>query len=247
MKLKIGITGPRVHDVGYRVFLGKLAMGLAMPGFIAYNWNEEGHQKVIALAEGDPARIAILQKQIEEKKPELAEISSIIFEDYDGDVGRTSEFAMFLSFEQLDKAVPILQAVEANTALIPEIAKNTALIPEIAKNTALIPEIAKNTALIPEIAKNTALIPEIAKNTALIPEIAKNTALIPEIAKNTALIPQMAKNIEMIAQTTERTAKTSEHILEEVKGIREDQPSFAVQLKQLQQDVQAIKAQLGMQ
>ncbi len=174
MKLKIEITGLKVHDVGYRVFLGKLAIGLAMPGFIAYNWNEEGHQEVIALAEGDPARMAILQKQIEEKKPELAEISSITFEDYDGDVGRTSEFAMFLSFEQLDKAIPILQAVRANTDTIPQIAKNTALIPKIAENT----------------------------------------ALIPKIAENTALIPQIAKNIEKIAQTTDRTAKTSEHILE---------------------------------
>ncbi len=180
MKLKIKITGPRIHDVGYRVFLGKLAMELAMPGFIAYNWNEEGRQEVIALAEGDPARIAILQKRIEEKKPELAEISSIVSEDYDGDIGRTSEFAMFLSFEQLDKAVPILQAVRANTDIIPQMADD---IKEIKVD-------------------------------------------IKAVRKDTDSIPQ---------------------ILEEVKGIREDQPSFAVQLKQLQQDVQAIKAQLGMQ
>jgi hypothetical protein len=32
----------------------------------------------------------------------------VTFEDYDGDVGRTSEVAMFCSFVQLDKAIPLL-------------------------------------------------------------------------------------------------------------------------------------------
>jgi acylphosphatase len=32
MKLKIKIIGPKVHDVGYRVFLLKHAMNLALPG-----------------------------------------------------------------------------------------------------------------------------------------------------------------------------------------------------------------------
>jgi acylphosphatase len=59
------------------------------------------------------------------------------------------------------------------------------------------------------------------------------------VKNNTDLIPQVAK-------TAERTANTTDKILEEVKGLREDQPSFAVQLRQLQQDVEAIKAQLKM-
>jgi acylphosphatase len=108
MKLKIKITGPNVHDVGYRVFLGKLAMSLGIPGFMAYNWNDDGQQQVIALAEGDETRMAIFKKRIEERKPELAVVSAITSEEYDGDVSRTSEFAMLLSFEQFDKAIPIL-------------------------------------------------------------------------------------------------------------------------------------------
>lgn len=108
MKLKITITGQRVHEVGYRVFLRKLAMSLAMPGFTAYNWKEEGHQEVITLIEGDPTRIDEFRAQVEGRKPEQANVSAITFEEYDGDVGRTSEYAMFLSFEQLDKAIPLL-------------------------------------------------------------------------------------------------------------------------------------------
>jgi hypothetical protein len=49
---------------------------------------------------------------------------------------------------------------------------------------------------------------------------------------NTDAVPQIAKN----------TGK----IMEEVRGLREDQPGFAMQLRQLQQDVEAIKAQLKM-
>jgi hypothetical protein len=52
------------------------------------------------------------------------------------------------------------------------------------------------------------------------------------VKKNTDIIPQMAKN--------------TEKILEEVKGLREDQPEFALQFRQLQADVKAIKEHLGM-
>jgi acylphosphatase len=108
MKLKIKIAGSRVHEVGYRVFLLKHAMNLALPGLSTYNWQEDGQEEVIVLAEGDEARITAFRQMIMKTKPELAEVSNVTFEDYDGDVGRTSEIAMFCSFVQLDKAIPLL-------------------------------------------------------------------------------------------------------------------------------------------
>jgi len=108
MKLKIKITGPKVHDVGYRVFLLKHAMNMALPGLSTYNWDEDGHQEVIALVEGDEARIKAFLKAIEKTKPELAEVNKVTPEPYDGEVGRTSEVAMLCSFVQLDKAIPLL-------------------------------------------------------------------------------------------------------------------------------------------
>ena len=108
MKLKIKIIGPKVHDVGYRVFLLKHAMNLALPGLSTYNWEEDGRQEVIVLVEGDEIRTTSFRKMIEKNKPELAEVSNVTFEDFDGDVGRTSEIAMFCSFVQLDKAIPLL-------------------------------------------------------------------------------------------------------------------------------------------
>ena len=108
MKLKIKIIGPNVHNVGYRVFLMKHAMNLALPGLSTYNWEENGQQEVIILVEGDEARIAAFRQTIEKNKPELAEVSNITFEDYSGEVGRTSEVVMFCTFVQLDKAIPLL-------------------------------------------------------------------------------------------------------------------------------------------
>ena len=131
MKLKVKITGPKVHDVGYRVFLLRHAMNLALPGLSTYNWEEDGQQEVVALVEGDEARITAFLQTVEKKKPELAEVSNVTFEDYDGDVGRASEVAMFCSFVQLDKAIPLLldmrddlKAVRKNTDMIPQISED---------------------------------------------------------------------------------------------------------------------------
>jgi acylphosphatase len=124
MKLKVKITGPKVHDVGYRVFLLKNAMNLALPGLSTYNWEENGQQEVIALVEGDEARIAPFLQAIEKNKPELAEVSKVTSEPYDGDVGRTIEMAMLCSFVQLDKAIPLLLKIQENTAMIHRISED---------------------------------------------------------------------------------------------------------------------------
>jgi acylphosphatase len=121
MKLKIKIIGPKVHDVGYRVFLLKHAMNLALPGLSTYNWEENGQQEVIALVEGDEARIAAFRQMVEKNKPELAEVSKVTSEDYNGEVGRASEVAMFCSFVQLDKAIPLLLKIQDNTSVTPQI------------------------------------------------------------------------------------------------------------------------------
>lgn len=120
MKLKVLITGTKVHDVGYRVFLLKHAMNLAIPGFTVYNWIEDGQQQVIALAEADEGKIAAFKQVSTEKRPELAEVSKVTFEPYDGDIGRTSELAMYCSFVQLDKAIPELLGIRGNTQTLVE-------------------------------------------------------------------------------------------------------------------------------
>ena len=39
-KLKITISGPKVHDIGHRVFLLKKAMNTALPRLSIYHWEE---------------------------------------------------------------------------------------------------------------------------------------------------------------------------------------------------------------
>lgn len=209
MKLKIKIVGHKVHDVGYRVFLGKLAMALALPGFTAYNWmEEENHQEVVVLIEGDPARIAAFRAQVEGRRPELADVSTITFEGYEGDVGRTSEFAMFLSFEQLDKAVPLLLDMRDDLKAVRKTTDTT--LEEIKA---------------------------VRKNTDMIPQIADE---IKAVRKNTDTIPQISGDIKAVRKTGEAT-------LDEIKGLRDDiQPGFAMQFRQMQVDVRAIKERLGM-
>jgi hypothetical protein len=96
-------------------------MNLALPGLSTYNWEENGLTEVIALVEGDEARIAAFRQMVEKNKPELAEVSKVTFEDYSGEVGRTSEVAMFCSFVQLDKAIPLLLKIQDNTSVTPQI------------------------------------------------------------------------------------------------------------------------------
>ena len=112
MKLKIVISGPKVHDIGYRVFLLKNAMNTALPGLSVYNWEEGERQQVVALAEGDRARMEVFLKAIQTNKPELAEVSGVTSEPYEGEVGRISEVAIFCTFCLLERAFNTLCIAE---------------------------------------------------------------------------------------------------------------------------------------
>ena len=183
MKLKVKISGPKVHDVGYRVFLLKNAMNLGLPGLSAYNWEENGQQEVIALVEGDDARIKAFLQAVEKKQPEMAEVSRVTFEDYEGEVGRTIEVAMLCSFVQLDKAIPLLLDMRD--------------------------------------------------------DLKEMKSDIKAVRKNTDIIPQISEDIKAVR-------KTSGETLEEIRGMREDiQPGYAMQFREMQQDVRAIKNRQG--
>lgn len=71
MKLGVTIAGPKVHEVGYQIFLLKNATNTALPGLPVYNWEAGSKQEVIALAEGNEARMDTFLKAIQTKKPEL--------------------------------------------------------------------------------------------------------------------------------------------------------------------------------
>jgi acylphosphatase len=121
MKLKVKITGPKVHDVGYRYFLMSSAIDLGLKGFHARNRLSGKTQEVIALVEGDEEAVADFGKLVETQKPEHSETSNITFEEYDGDIMKTGEYAQVCSALQLNKAIPLLLAMKTNTDAIPRV------------------------------------------------------------------------------------------------------------------------------
>jgi acylphosphatase len=115
MKLKVKITGPKVHDVGYRYFLMTNAIDLGLRGFHARNWGSGENQEVIALVEGDEEAIADFKVLVETRKPDHADVSNIAFVDFKGDVMKTESYAQVCSALQLNKAIPILLAIRDDT------------------------------------------------------------------------------------------------------------------------------------
>ncbi|OPY52046.1 MAG: Acylphosphatase [Methanosaeta sp. PtaU1.Bin112] len=222
MKLKIKIAGPKVHDVGYRVFLLKHAMNMALPGLSTYNWDEDGQQEVIALVEGDEARIKAFLKAIEKSKPELAEVSKITSEPFDGEVGRTSEVAMFCSFVQLDKAIPLLLDMRDD---LKAVRKNTDMIPQMSE----------------DIKEMKGDIKAVRKNTDMIPEMSEDLKEMKgDIKEMKGDIKEMKGDIKAVRKTTGAT-------FEEIKAQREEiQPVYGMSMQQVRADIRAIKERLGM-
>lgn len=121
MKLKIKITGPKVHDVGYRYFLMSMAMSNRIRMFEAHNIESNDGDEVLVLAEGDEEALNAFRVLAETKRPAHSVVSRIVFEDFEGDVMKIGEYAQFCSTVQLNKAIPVLLEIRDNTTVIPQI------------------------------------------------------------------------------------------------------------------------------
>jgi acylphosphatase len=135
MKLKIKITGPKVHDVGYRYFLMSMAMSNRIRMFEAHNTESDEGQEVLVFADGEDKAIEAFRSQVKIKRPVRSEVSNIAFGDFDGEIMRIGEYAQFCSTVQLNKAIPVLldmrddlkemkddiKAVRKNTDTIPQV------------------------------------------------------------------------------------------------------------------------------
>lgn len=108
MKLKIKITGPKVHDVGYRYFLMSMAMSNRIRMFEAHNTESDGNQEVIVFADGEDKAVEAFRGLVKTKQPARSEVSNIAFDDFDGEIMRIGEYAQFCSTVQLNKAIPVL-------------------------------------------------------------------------------------------------------------------------------------------
>ncbi len=184
MKLKITITGPKVHDVGYRPYLTELAMRLALRGFEVYNEEENELQIVIAIAEGDEQRVTRFYNSAMTKRPSLAIVDNVKSEDYSGDVMPLWQYATMNTSSQINKAIPILLEMSDDMKEMKGDMKE------------------------------------------MKGDMKEMKIDLKAVRGNTDVIPQ---------------------ILEEIKGVRDElQPGFAMQFRQVQEDIRAIKERLGM-
>ncbi len=112
MKLKTKITGNKAHEVGYRVFLLRKALELGVERFNAYNTKENGMQVLIAFLDGNKDQIAAFQEFARENKPENAEVSDIVFEEYEGYVISIADYMHLIQVEQLSKGIPAILSID---------------------------------------------------------------------------------------------------------------------------------------
>ncbi len=103
MKLRTRITGSRVHEVSYRVFLLRKALELGVDRFNAYNAKENGNQIILAFLEGDKNQTAAFREFARTNIPENAEVSDRAFEDYEGYATSIADYMHLIQVEILEK------------------------------------------------------------------------------------------------------------------------------------------------
>ncbi|MCX6677552.1 MAG: acylphosphatase [Methanothrix sp.] len=108
MKIKIKITGGKVHGVGYRPWLTDVAIDAGLHGFYASNRTDGKNYVVIVLAEGDEESLSYFEELVRASKPQFAEVESIETEEYTGPVMLLVSYAAINTSAQLNKAIPLL-------------------------------------------------------------------------------------------------------------------------------------------
>ena len=108
MKLKIQISGPKVHDVGYRYFLMSLAMANRIRMFEAHNTETTEGEVVLVFVDGEEDAVKGFLALVRSKRPARSEVSGIFSDGFEGEVMKIGEYAQFCSTVQLNKAIPLL-------------------------------------------------------------------------------------------------------------------------------------------
>ncbi|MCX9015097.1 MAG: acylphosphatase [Candidatus Methanoperedens sp.] len=210
MKLKITITGVKVHGVGYRVMFVNKALSLGVSNFNIFNNIIEDNQAVIVIIEGEPDVIEEFRAYVNTVKPDEAEADNISFEEYRNTVPPIERVMQSFQMEHWGKGIRILlkmldkqdsmldkqdSMLDKQDSMLDKQDSTISILKSVKEDTSLIPDIAKNTSMIPDIAKNTSMIPDIAKNTSQISMIVENTSQIPDIKGDTSGIKNNTREI----------------------------------------------------
>ncbi|HRS84576.1 MAG: acylphosphatase [Methanothrix sp.] len=226
MKKKITITGPKVHDVGYRYFLMSMAMASRIRMFEAYNTSIKEDQVVQAFVDGEEEAVKDFWEKVECSRPEHAQVSHITIDEYDRKVMKIGEYAQLCTTFQMNKAIPALLDLKTDLREMKGDIKE--MKGDIKEMKGDIKEMKG------DIKEMKGDIKEMKG------DIKEMKGDIKAIRSSTDTIPQISEDIKAVRKTSDAT-------LEEVKGMREDiHPGYAMNFRQMQSDVKAIKERLGM-
>jgi acylphosphatase len=116
MKRKIIISGSKVHEVGYRVFLLNRALFSGLDGFSASNESlPDGIEQVVIFIEGDEEAIRQFCEIVNNEIPCHAEVSRVSIESYERRVIKILDYMHFIQVEQLDKGIPAILSIKQST------------------------------------------------------------------------------------------------------------------------------------
>lgn len=111
-RIKLKITGRKVHDVGYRPFLIAMADEFELDGFGVRNIGAKDQQGVLIKAEGDEESIQDFLAAIEKRRPEGSDVSSMECEHFDGRVPSIERTAITNMNFQLAKGISVLTRMD---------------------------------------------------------------------------------------------------------------------------------------
>jgi acylphosphatase len=204
MKLKVIITGSKVHGVGYRVMLVNKALSLGISNFNVFNTFLHRTQAVIAVVEGEEEVLEEFKAFSSNVKPDEAEVNNISFEDYRNTVPPIERCMQAFQMEQWGKGIPILskmlekqdKMLEKQDGMLEKQETTIDVLKSIKEDTS---QIRQDTSQIPRIAESTSIIPEMKED---ISEIKHNTKEI--VDKLWDKYEEMSKEIAQIKITLSR-------------------------------------------
>ena len=103
MKKKILITGSKVHDVGYRLFLRDIAESFEFENFYAVNAKKDKKQIVKIYLEHSERNVMDFFNEVKQNFPAAAHVDSVDMEEYDGQVKTLISFRSAFMTYQLSK------------------------------------------------------------------------------------------------------------------------------------------------
>ncbi len=193
MKLKIIITGGKVHGVGYRVMLVNKALSLGISNFNVFNTFLQGNQAVFAVIEGDEDVLGEFQAYANTVKPDEAEVDNISFEEYGNVVPPIERVMQAFQMEQWGRGIPILlKMLEKQDSMLEKqdsmLERQDSMLERQDTTIGVLKSVKEDTAYIPAMREDIA---KVKSHTSLIPAMKEDTS---EIKSNTKEIVDKLQN-----------------------------------------------------